>query len=293
MPGRRRAATGDPLAHLAKSGPRPVYAVHGPERVLVDEAVSAIKTHALPATGADFNFDVFVGRDATATKIADAARMLPAFAERRMVLVKDADKLTTDTCEGLLAYLKDPSPTTVLLFVAAKFDGRTKFFKALKKAGAVIEFGHPTARQMPALVRQRATKIGAKIEPDAVQALVDAVGADVGAVVAALEKLALYVGDEDRAIARSDVESVVSHVREESIYALSDAVVGGDPSRALELVHEMLSGSREHPLALLGLIAGHWRRLTIARTLMDDRASRGEIQSALGMPPFVTDKILR
>jgi DNA polymerase-3 subunit delta len=292
--GRRSAPKGgDPLAHLAE-GPRPVYAIHGEERLLVDEAVEAIRAATLTGGAVDFNYDVFVGKDATATRVADAARTLPAFAPRRLVLVKDADKITADATEGLLGYLGDPSPSTVLVFVADKLDARTRFYKALQKAGEVLRLDHPSAREMPAIVKRRAKSMGAVLEEDPVRALVDAVGTDVGAVVAALEKLFLYVDpSRPRPITAADVEAVVSHVREESIFLLSDAIGGHDVASALGLLHAMIDQQRAHPLQLLGLIAGHWRKLTVARALLDDSADVSDIQGALGVPPFVAEKIVR
>ena len=292
--GRKAQSSKDPLAHLKTDGPLPVYILHGEESILVQEALTEIKVHGLPKTAVDFNLDIFTGKDTTATKVADAARMLPAFAERRMVIVKDADKLKVDTLSDLQAYLDDPSPSTVLVFVGQKFDARTKFYKSAKKAGTAIKFDHPTARQLPNLIRNRARMMNIRLREDAIRALSDSVGANLGAMVAALEKVALYVGpDSGKEITAQDVEAVVSHVREESIFALSDAIGTQDLSAALTLIHQIVAVSRNHPLALLGLVASHWRRLTIVRALLDDRAPRGDIEAALSLPPFVVEKMMR
>lgn len=294
MPPRRRAQqTGDPLAHLDKDGPRPLYALDGDERILVDEALARIRSHALAGAAVDFNLDIFIGKDATPNRIIEAAKMLPAFASYRLVIVKDADKLSADAQAELLPMLLDPSPTTVLVFVAAKLDARTKFYKALKKAGAAVRFEHPRVGDMPSVVWQRAARMGVELEDGAVRALVDTVGADVAAVVAALEKLVLYVGPDSGArITAADVATVVAYVREESIFDLAEAIGGRDTPTAIGLLHAMLSTSRAHPLQLLGLIARHWRNLMVARSLLDASAPRGEIQSALGLPPFVINKLV-
>jgi DNA polymerase III subunit delta len=292
--GRKGQSQSDPLAHLKSQGPRAVYILHGEESLLVQEALEEIKKYGLPQTAVDFNLDVFTGKDTTATKVADAARMLPAFAPRRMVIVKDADKLKLDTLTDLQTYLDDPSPSTVLVFIGQKFDARTKFYKSVKKAGVAIKFSHPTSGQLPSLIRKRAKMKNIRLRDDAVRALSDSVGANLGAMVAALEKVALYVGPgSSEEITASDVEAVVSHVREESIFDLSDAIGSHNLSAALRLVHQIVSVSRNHPLALLGLVAGHWRRLTIVRALLDDRAPRHDIEAALSLPPFVVDKMMR
>jgi DNA polymerase-3 subunit delta len=291
---RKKQSDADPLAHLNASGPLPVYILHGEESLLIDEAMATLKAHALPKTAVDFNFDIFSGKSTTATKVADAARMLPAFAERRLVIVKDADKLKIDTLTDLQLYLEDPSPSTVLIFVGEKFDARTKFYKSVKKAGTAIKFNHPDPRQLGSLIRQRAKMMKVRLRDDAVRALSDSVGPNLAGLVAAMEKVALYVGpDSNREITAEDVEAVVSHVREESIFALSDAIGSKDLAAALGLIHQIVSVSRNHPLALLGLVAGHWRKLTVVRALLDDRAPRADIEAALGLPPFVVEKMMR
>ncbi|MEE2901157.1 MAG: DNA polymerase III subunit delta [Myxococcota bacterium] len=291
---RRTRANQDPLGHLKKDGPLPVYILHGEERLLVQEALEELKLAGLPPTAVDFNLDVFLAKDTTATKIADAARMLPAFAPRRMVIVKDADKLKADTLNDLQTYLDDPSPTTTLIFVGHKFDARTKFYKSIKKVGAAIKFDHPNLRQLPRLIRDRATKMNIDLRDGAVHALVDSVGADLGGLVSALEKVALYVGpDSGKPVTANDVESVVSHVREESIFELTDAVGTKNLPVAFKLVHQIVNVSRNHPLALLGLVASHWRRLTVTRAMLADRAPKGDIEAALSLPPFVVEKIMR
>ncbi|MFO0728032.1 MAG: DNA polymerase III subunit delta [Myxococcota bacterium] len=287
---------GDPLAHLSSEGPRMVYAIDGEERLLVDEAVATIRDAALKPQARDFNLDVYIAKETPVARVLDAAQTLPAFAPLRVVIAKEAERYTGENADALIDYLSRPSPTTVLILIASeKFDARTKAYKALEKAGATMRFPHPTEREMPKIIEARAKKLGLAIEPEAIRSLVDGVGADVGGMIAALEKLLLYVGPgSGRRVQRADVDEVVMPVKEESIFELSDAVGTRDVSRALGLLSAMLEGARAHPLALLGLLAGHWRRLSTARSILDSGATRDAVQDALPrMPPFVIDKLVQ
>lgn len=299
MATRSSGPTGDPLSHLAEDGPRAVYAIDGEERVLVDEAVATIRDAAVQARARDFNLDVMTAKDATLARALDAAQTLPAFAPLRVVIVKDAERWTdpkkgeddTRTDLGpLLRYLESPSPTTVLMLVAAEtFDARTKVYKALDKAGATMRFAHPHEREMPRVVAARAKKMGVNIATHAIDAVVDAVGTDVGAAIAALEKLALYAAG--RAITRADVDELVSPVKEESVFALSDAVGARDVRRAFLLLHAMIGGEQAHPLQLLALLARHWRQLAALRALLDARAGDDAMLAQVKVPPFILGKL--
>ena len=171
----------DPLGALTKGPPDPLYVIDGDERVWVDDAVRRIRAAAVPAQAADFNYEALDGKQVSAARIVDAANMLPAFADRRLVLVTHADKLPLAAdVDTLVAYAKDPCRTTTLVIVAdKKFDGRSKGYLALKKAGTALRFDPPRAREMPAAVRARARTLDVRVDDGAVRALVDAVGTDL------------------------------------------------------------------------------------------------------------------
>jgi DNA polymerase-3 subunit delta len=291
MPPRRsKARAPDPFVELEKNGPRPVYVLDGDERALLEDFLAALKDAAVPPASRDFNFEAFVGRETTVARVLDSASTLPAFAQRRMVVVTQADKLFAESAP-LIAYLAEPSPTTVLVFVGEQFDGRTKVYQAAKKSGAAIRFSRPQPREMPAIVRARAQRRGLKIEPDAVRMVVDAVGADIGAVDHSLELLDLYRGEEDRPIDADDVATVIFAVKEESVFELVDAIGGGDRETALALLYRILVVQREPALRVLALVARHYRQLLTVRDLSERRTPPPDIARVLGVPPFVVDKL--
>lgn len=280
------------LSHLEKTGPMPVYLLEGEERLLLDEARDAIEKVALAGALVDFNRDILTGKDATVHRIVDAALMLPAFAARRLVIVKEAEKIAGEP-DVLTEYLAAPSSTTVLVFCAEKLDSRTKMAKVLKKHSTHLRFDRPKERDMPPIIQRRAKVMGLELDGAAVRALVDALGSDVAGVVSALEKLWLYVGAEGRSkVSAAEVEELVSPVREESVFAFADAVGARNTKAALEALSNMLGRNRGHPLALLGMIARHWRHLAHARSMLDAGARKAEAGADLGLPPFVIDKLM-
>ena len=286
----------DPFSALKTKSPDPLYMIDGEERVWVDEAVRLLRAAAVPAHAADFNYEVVNGKQASAARIVDAANMLPAFADRRMVLVTHADKLLqADDVDTLMAYAKKPSPTTTLVIVAdKKFDGRSRAYGVLKKAGTALRFDTPRPREMPAAVRGRARALDVRLEEGAVRALVDAVGTDLSRASQVLEVLALYVGPgASRAVTADDVADVAVVTREENVFQLVDDIGAKDRARVLAGLHQMLVVSREPALRLLALIARHYRMLLKARQAIEGRLPRGQLPSVLGAPPFVVDKVLR
>ena len=69
----------------------PVCVLTGSERVLIERAVSALKTAALGDGAAGFNDDLFQGQGMSAQRVMQAARTMPMMARSRFVLVRNLD----------------------------------------------------------------------------------------------------------------------------------------------------------------------------------------------------------
>ena len=63
----------------------------------------------------DFNLTQFQGRDFKPIDVVEQARTFPVFSERRLVIIKNVHEASAVQLEGLLSYLEDPVPETVLL----------------------------------------------------------------------------------------------------------------------------------------------------------------------------------
>src|SRR5439155_8012432 len=128
-----------------------------------------------------------------------------------------------------------------------------------------------------------------KFEPGAAELLIEEVGADLGPLVDAIERLELYVADlpgrGDRRILPDDVEAVVATTRQRSVFELVDAIGEGNTERAMAALGS-LQAAREPGLKTLAMIGRSVRQLLTVRELLDRRASRGDIASAIGLPPF-------
>jgi DNA polymerase-3 subunit delta len=286
-----RAAGADPLAPLREGEPGPLYFLHGKERYLVDRAVDLLRARVLDPRTKDFNYELFYGKEAGAARIAQAARTLPMMAKRRLVLVRDADEMKADELGGLSSYVSDPAPETCLVFVAEKADQRLKFFTAFKKHGVLIKLDPLYERQLPDFVRGEAKARGVTLAPDAITMIVDEIGAELGQLADAVERLAIYAG-ERKQVTAEDVEQVVATTRQRSVFDLANAVGAGDRAQALRVLSSML-GARESGVRIVAMLARHLRQLWITSELLERTRDKFEIAQALGIPPFFADDIIR
>lgn len=286
-----RPSGADPLAPLREGEPGPLYFLYGKERYLLDRAVELLRARVLDPRTRDFNYELYYGKEAGAARIAQAARTLPMMARRRLVLVRDADEMKADELAALAGYVADPAPETCLVFVAEKADQRLKFFSAFKKHGVLVKLDPLYERQLPDFVRGEAKARGVTLAPDAVTLVVGEIGAELGQLADAVERLAIYAG-ERKQIGAADVEAVVATTRQRSVFELANAVGAGDRAQALTMLSSMLA-ARESGVRIVAMLARHLRQLWITSELLQKTRDKFEIAGALGIPPFFADDIIR
>ncbi len=284
-----KAASRDLLAEIAAGDLAPIYCLHGSERYLLDRTLAAIRGAVLGgASAAAFDHDVFDLKDVPMAQVVAAARTLPMWSARRLVVASGIDLVKSDQLEPLVEYVADPNPRGCLVLVGEKVDGRLRAFLALRKAGFLHEFPRFKDRDLVTWVAAEARRQRLTIDGAAVQALAEAAGPDLGRVMQALEQVALYANG---AIRREHVEALVPESRERGVFELTRAIGTGDAPLSLRLVAAMLR-AREPALRIHFMLARQLRQIWRAKELLAARVPRPEIAAALGIPPYFIDDLL-
>jgi DNA polymerase-3 subunit delta len=263
----------------------PIYVLHSEHPILIERVVSAIRDATVPPAARGFNYDVVEGKP-TANRIVSLAQTLPMMAARRMVFVRDLTLMPSDDAEALLAYVAKPNPSTVIVGLVTKIDKRLKLYAQLSKKGLLHVLDAP--RQVAPWVRAEAQAKNVRIEPNAINRLVDTVGNDLSRLSLALEQLGLYAGD--RPVTSDDVDDLIADTRERSVFELTDAIGAADRPRALAAVSS-LCDQRESAVGVVVMLARHIRQLSLLHHMRATNVPRPQWGSAIGVPPFVVDKL--
>src|SRR5215212_9098591 len=122
------------IAEWKKKVFKPFYWLEGEEPYFIDKIVDYAEHNILNESEAPFNLTVFYGRDADWPAVVNACRRYPMFAERQVVLLKEAQHMKD--IEKLEGYVAKPLLSTVLVvaYKDKKLDGRTNLAKNLKKS---------------------------------------------------------------------------------------------------------------------------------------------------------------
>lgn len=264
---------------------KPVHVLVGSETFLAERAVGLLKKATVGEGPRGFNDDLFHGAaGVSAGKIVGAARTLPMMAAARFVLVRSADDLPNEELDVLAAYVAAPSPSTCLVLVAEKIDGKTKLAKAAKASGAWIGVDAIKGDILKRFAAGEAKRRGSPLEPQALSQLIDAVGGELATLDDAIERLSLYVG-KGKPIDAAAVDAVVERSRVETVWALVDAISARRTKVAMEAVGSLLA-DREEPLRVLGMVSRQMKMVAKMKDALDDGASLDEATRAAGAPPF-------
>lgn len=271
-----------------------VYYLCGPEDFLVEKTFMDIKACVLsPCAGLEsFNYQSFDAKSNQPAEVITAAYTLPAFAEKRMVLVRWAEAIKESQQAAYIGYLASPSPSTVLVFVSnavVKINKLSAFLRAFHEKGYLSVLNGLSGKDLFDWIRKEVHGQGKAISQQTAMKLAAMSGGRLRDIKGEIDKLSLFVGDK-KEIEDKDVEESGLDLRHETVYGLTDAVAAKD-ARAAMTIYDKLAG--EEPLMILGAIARQIRVLYKLKALKRKGASQQVMAAETGIPPFFLEKNLR
>jgi DNA polymerase-3 subunit delta len=271
----------------------PLYFLFGDETFLVDEALGQLQAKSMGDGLRDFNYNLFYGSDADASQIRDAIETLPMMAPMRVVVVKEAQDLTEKDWDQLMPLLVDPVKSTVFICVATKVDKRKKFIKRFMDLGVVVEFKRPYENQIPEWIVTIARQHGLRLSREAVDQLHQLVGSDLQDINAEMRKLAQYVGDvaEQRLISVDEVLQIVSRVRVDNVFELTDAIGKKQLDRAMMCLSNLLDHG-QNEVGVLALVSRHFRILKLINGGLKEGLSGQRLSARAGVSPYFMNSYL-
>jgi len=264
---------------------KPVYLFAGEEVYLQEEACSFVeKKFSIDS----LNLEIFYCGELSVNELLLAAQTHPFMSEKRLLVVKDAQKLKAADLEILSQFLKNPLDTVCMLFLwterVRRENKSSKLFKAVEARGDVVEFRALYENELPAWVKAKIKEQSKMITDEAARLLVAESGSNLLDLQNEIEKLSLYTAKKNE-ITVEDVEKMSGHTRQSNLNNLADSIESGKIDKTLQIIDLVNEG--EIPLKILAAIYRVLRRLLIAKSLMEQKkSSRLEIQQELNLNAY-------
>ena len=270
----------------------PVYLLMGTEPYYPDLVCDEIIKYALADNERDFNQSIYYGLDTDAGSIASDARSYPMMAERRLVVLKEAQNMKT--LEGLGTYAAEPMESTVLVILmhGASADKRKALYKNVSKNGVVLESESLRDYEMPGWITAFYKSRGLDITPDAAALLAESAGTDLGRIVVETEKLQKNLPEGAARVTAADIEKNVGISRQFSIFELTKELSYLHREKALKIAAYIGSGPKfMMPMAVAPLYTHFYRILKYEAALMKNPGMpKGERARLLGVNPYFMEE---
>lgn len=261
----------------------PVYVLMGDESYFIDKICDYLAENVLKPEERDFNQNVIFGADVTSSQVVDLCKGYPMMAERRVVILKEAQNLRN--LELLERYFENPVKTTVFVmcYKNGSIDRRKKLLPRAEQAGVVFESKKLYDRQLPAFI-EKYLKVGkATIEPKAVQMVADHVGTDLHRLASELDKLLISLPEKDRRVTPDVVEREIGVSKDFNAFELRNAIVNRDVFKANQIINYFDNNPKSGSLyALLPMLFSYFQNLMIAY-YAPNKQNEGELAKFLDL----------
>ena len=313
------------LEELKGTQPKPVYAFFGEESFFLDhlqEAAIAI----ISEDARDFNLDILYGSEKKIDQVIGICRSYPMMSEKRVVVVRDFMKMFTETedetnpqndgydgqpdlnistsggtKDDLVAYLKNPCPTTLLFLSNNKRPPATTKLGAALKNGTSISshtFEPVMDYQLEEWISDWArVEHNLEFEENAAQLLGFHVGNNLQLLTVEIEKLSNYC-KADKEVTTEDVREVVGLSREYSMFDLQDSLFERSQEKSMMIAYQMLNkpgaDSAGEVFKIIGFLYTSFSKIWIIQRLLHKGLPHGQVQHAVKTKSrFYYDKLLK
>lgn len=229
---------------------KPIYWLEGEEEYFIDKVMDYAETSILNESETGFNLTVFYGKDADWANIINACRRYPMFADKQVVLLKEAQQMRD--LEKLEGYIENPLTSTIFVvsYKEKKVDGRTRLAKLLKEKGVVLTTKKLYDNQLPEWTDELIQSKGHTIAGKALMLLVDHIGNDLSRIENEVDKILINLTNRKN-ITEDDVEKYVGVSKDYNVFELQAALASKNLPKAIQIIQYFEANPKAAPIQLV------------------------------------------
>lgn len=273
-----------------------LYVFHGEEVFLLQHYFGQLRKQLIDPLTESFNFHKLTSENFDIAEFANAVENLPMMAEYTMVWIDDVDlfkmnEADRDKIADILADIPDYC-TVVFTYETTPWKADKRFKKlwdAINDNGLIVDFVKQSQRDLIAWVTRHFAAEGKQISQELCAYLIDITGGTMTALAGEISKIAAFSGADT--IVKADIDAVTEPVLDAAVFQMTNMISDGKYGPALEKLHQLIK-MQEEPLLILGAIGGHFRRMSTARTLLDNGRNASELMRLYNIGDYAARKTM-
>ena len=243
-----------------------VYLYTGPEIGERNDAIQAIKESLQKKYGAVEDY-LFYASETPSSDFMASLMNGSLFSDSIFVLVKNAESIKKkDDIELISQWISsDPEPSSVLIFISDEFSVDSKLKKIIPEKNQKVFWELSAERKKPWLSNWF-SKNGYSLADDAAELILEYVENDTESLRKECSRF-LVCFPKGTKISVADVESVLSHNREENAFSLFDTMANLSTGencvleKSLEVLQKVLCSKENEPIVIIGGLTSCFRKL--------------------------------
>ncbi len=255
-----------------------IYVLQGDEPYYIDKLQELIIAQALDESERDFNLDIHYGDTARVTDVINSCKQYPTFAERRVVVLREAQLVAKqaghkDDLNLFRHYADKPAPSTVLVICHKEGDLKAKeFIDVLRKTGTGVVFTSSRVRNdrdLRSVITSYVAQAGAAIDVKSVQMLGDYIGPDLSRLFGEIDKLVLLIGN-GKSITPELIERNVGISKDFNNFELEDALRTRNAAKAYRIIDYFERNPKNNPVIVtVSMLFGFFSGVLLVRASKD------------------------
>ncbi len=252
----------------------PVYFLAGEEPFLLEDSLKRIEK---VVNTDDLNREIFQATECSGNDILNSVETLPFLTDKRIVILKMANKLKNDDFKIITKIIENPVDTSCFIIIfPEKIKNSTSKRKDLitlcEKSDNCycVDCKKLYEKDVKNFIQEEFNNRGKNIEPDVVQQIINDTGLDLQNVSNEIEKISLYLGKEKQTVTVEDFVKISGFTKEINIFMLTNAIEEKNVKYSLFIVEQMLK-TGESAIGLLSTISGAVRKMLTAKSLMEEK----------------------
>ena len=228
---------------------KPIYLLEGEEDYFIDEIMNYAEHKILSESEMSFNLTIFYGKDAEWTNVINSCKRYPMFAERQVVLLKEAQLM--NSFNMLESYVESPLSSTIFIiaYKGKKIDKRTKLYKFIGNNGEIFNSAKVQEWKMEEWISNFVKSKGFVISSKSVTLLHQHIGDDLSRISSEIDKISINLKDK-KSIDENDIEKFIGISKEYNIFELQNAISNKNLSVAMQILNYFEHNHKAAPIQM-------------------------------------------
>ncbi|UCH11618.1 MAG: DNA polymerase III subunit delta [Fidelibacterota bacterium] len=226
----------DAIRRLKSNSVESIYLLAGGDAFFEDFFIAEVVGRFLPSGSKRRGFSL---DDDRAEQVLAALSAYTLFQERQVIVVRQVQRISGAARDELLSYVRSPDPEKCLIMILEAWEPSKGIHKAVGKLVTVIDVRSPLPDKLRSWAQYYTKQKGYRLEPEALDLLMDLSGDSVGHVVMELEKIFTQL-EAGEAVTRGAVEAQVGPDKSYHVWQFQEAVGLRETERSLRVAVSLM-----------------------------------------------------